>query len=171
MNKPVYLGLSVLGLSKILIYEFWYNYVKPKYGEKSKLCYMIRKVSLYIQKQRIYIQTLQMRMDEARFHTSNYELDKTLPKGKNKKVIGLMQDELGGKIMTKFVGLKGKTYSYLIDDKAKVKKQKSKKCAIKRKRKETKISHPEKIKLTRVVLTNNKEFIRNNKTILKTTKI
>ena len=48
MNKPVYLGLSVLGLSKILIYEFWYNYVKPKYGEKSKLCYMIRKVSLYI---------------------------------------------------------------------------------------------------------------------------
>ena len=48
MNKPVYLELSVLGLSKILIYEFWYNYVKPKYGEKAKLCYMIRKVSLYI---------------------------------------------------------------------------------------------------------------------------
>ena len=53
----------------------------------------------------------------------------------------------------------------------KIKKQKSKKCAIKRKRKETKINHPEKIKLTRVVLTNNKEFIRNNKAILKTTKI
>ena len=133
MNKPVYLGLSVLGLSKILIYEFWYNYVKPKYGEKAKLCYMIRKVSLYIQKQRIYIQTLQMRMDEARFHTSNYELDKTLPKGKNKKVIGLMQDELGGKIMTKFVGLKGKTYSYLIDDSSKDKKAKVKKVCHKKK--------------------------------------
>ena len=53
---------------------------------------------------------------ETRFDTSNYELDKPFPKGKNKKVIGLMKDELGGKIMTKFVGLRAKTYSYLIDD-------------------------------------------------------
>ena len=40
MNKPVYLGLSLLKLSKVLMYEFWYNYVKPKYGEKAKLCYI-----------------------------------------------------------------------------------------------------------------------------------
>ena len=40
MNKPVYLGLSILELSKILMYEFWYDYVKPKYGEKAKLHYM-----------------------------------------------------------------------------------------------------------------------------------
>ena len=40
MNKAVYLGLSILDLSKILMYEFWYDYVKPKYGEKAKLCYM-----------------------------------------------------------------------------------------------------------------------------------
>ena len=40
MNKPVCLGLSIVELSKILIYEFWYDYVKPKYGEKAKLCYM-----------------------------------------------------------------------------------------------------------------------------------
>ena len=40
MNNPVYLGLSVLELSKILMYEFWYGYVKPKYDEKTKLCYM-----------------------------------------------------------------------------------------------------------------------------------
>ena len=48
---------------------------------------------------------------ETRFDTSNYELGRSLPKGKNKKVIGLMKDELGGKIMTKFVGLKAKTHS------------------------------------------------------------
>ena len=46
MNKPVYLGLSILELSKIVMYEFWYDYVKPKYGEKAKLCYMDT-VSLY----------------------------------------------------------------------------------------------------------------------------
>ena len=40
MNKPVYLELSILHLSKILMYEFWYDYVKPKYGKKAKLCYM-----------------------------------------------------------------------------------------------------------------------------------
>ena len=61
---------------------------------------------------------------ETRFDTSNYELDRPLPKGKNKKVIGLMKDELGGKIMTKFVGLRAKTYSYLIDDSSEDKKSK-----------------------------------------------
>ena len=47
MNKPVYLGLSILELSEILMYEFWYNYVKPNYGKKAKLCYMDT-VLLYI---------------------------------------------------------------------------------------------------------------------------
>ena len=40
INKPVHLGLSILELSKILMYEFWYVYIKPKYGEKVKLCYI-----------------------------------------------------------------------------------------------------------------------------------
>ena len=59
---------------------------------------------------------------ETRFDTLNYESDRPLPKGKNKKVTGLMKDELDGKIMTKFVGLRTKTYSYLIDDGSKDKK-------------------------------------------------
>ena len=69
------------------------------------------------------------------FGTSNYsEYDKrTLPRGMNKKVIGLMNNELGGKITTEFVGLIPKTYSYLTDDDNKVKKAKrTKKCVIKR---------------------------------------
>ena len=65
---------------------------------------------------------------ETRFDISNYELDSCLKlplqKGKNKKVIGLMKDELGGKIMTKFVGLRAKTYSYVIDDGSEYKKAK-----------------------------------------------
>ena len=59
-----------------------------------------------------------------RFDISNYELDSSLPKRKKKKVIGLMKDEFGGKIMTKFVGLRAKTYSYLIDDGSEDKKGK-----------------------------------------------
>ena len=103
MNKPVCLGLSIVELSKILMCEFWYDYVKPKYYEKAKLCYM--DADSFI----AYIKTDDIYKDiaedvETRFDTSNYELDKPLPKGKIKNVTGLMKDELGGKIMTKFVG-------------------------------------------------------------------
>ena len=121
MNKPVHLGLSVLELSKIVMYEFCYDYVKPKYGEKLKLCYM--DTDCFIE----YIKTDDIYKDIAedvqnRFDTSNYELDRPLPKGKNRKVIGLMKDAIAGKIMTKFVGLRAKTYSYLIDGSSEDKK-------------------------------------------------
>ena len=70
---------------------------------------------------------------EKRFDTSNYEVDRPLPTGKNKKVIGLMKDELGGRIITEFVTLRPKTYSYLTDDFKEDKKTKgTKKCVIKK---------------------------------------
>ena len=70
---------------------------------------------------------------EKRFDTSNYECDRPLPAGKNKKVIGLTKDELGGKVITEFVALRPKTYSYLTDDCKEDKKAKgTKKCVIKR---------------------------------------
>ena len=69
---------------------------------------------------------------ETRFDTSNYELDGPLPKGETKKVIGLIKDELGGKIMTKFVGLRAKSYSYLTDDGSEDKKPKDKKVCHKK---------------------------------------
>ena len=126
MNKSVYLGLSILELSKTLMYEFWCNYIKSKYGEKAKLCYMDTESFI------VYIKTDGIDKDivenvETRFDTSNYELDRPVPKGKNKKVIGLIKNKLGGKIMTKFVGLRAKTYICLVDDGREDKKKRYKK--------------------------------------------
>ena len=84
MNKPLYLGFSILELRKILMYEFWYDHVKPKYDEKSKLFYM--------DTDDIYKDIAED--VQTRFDTSNYELDRALPKAKNKKVVELMKDEL-----------------------------------------------------------------------------
>ena len=131
-NKPKYLGLSILEISKILMYEFWYDYMKPKYVDNVKLCYMDNDSFI------THIKTEDFYKDIAdnvvkRFGTSNYEVDRPLPTRKNKKVIGLMKDELGGKIMTEFVALRSKTYSYLTDDCEEYKKAKgTKKCIIKR---------------------------------------
>ena len=117
MNKPVYLGFSILKCSKTLMYEFWYDYMKPKYGDNVKLYYMdTDSFIMHIKAEDFYIDIADD--VEKRFDTSSYddECDKPLPKGKNKKVIGLMKYELGGKIMTEFVALRPKTYSYLMDD-------------------------------------------------------
>ena len=84
----------ILELSKILMHEFWYDYVKPKYGKMW--------VSLWTYKHDIYKDIVDI---ETRFGASNYELERPLPKEKNKKVIRLMKDELCGRIMTKFVEL------------------------------------------------------------------
>ena len=128
MNKPVYLGWSILDLSKTVMYDFWYDHVKPKYGENAKPCYM--DTDSFI----VHVKTDDIYKDiakdvETRFNTSNFEIDRPLPNGKNKKVIGLMKDELGGQIMKEFVGLRAKTYSYLKDTMMKIKKSKNtKKC-------------------------------------------
>ena len=99
MIKPVYLGLSILEISKTLMYEFWYNYFKPKYRNNSKLCYM--NTDGFI----IFIKTEDFYEDISddvakRIYTSDYECNRPLPTEKTKKLIGLMKDELEGKIMT-----------------------------------------------------------------------
>ena len=89
------------------MYEFWYDFVKPKYGEKAKLCYMdTDSFIVYIKIDDIYKDLAED--VETRSDTSNYELDRPIPKGKNNKGIRWLEDELGGKIITKFVGLKAK---------------------------------------------------------------
>ena len=101
------------------MYDFWYDYVKPSYCKNEK--FRNTDTDRFI----VYIKGVDIYGDiadvETRFDTSNYKLEcnfieRPLPKEKNKKVFGLMKDELGGKIMTKFVRPRAKTYSYLIDD-------------------------------------------------------
>ena len=91
MNKPIYLGLSILEISKILMYEFWYDYMKLKYGDNVKLCYIDTDGFI------MHIKTEDFYKDiaddvEKRFGTSNYEVDRQLPTRKNKKMIGLTKD-------------------------------------------------------------------------------
>ena len=132
MNKPIYLGLSILDISKILSYEFRYDYMKPKYGDNVKLSYMDKDSFIMNIKTKDFYKDIANDV-EKRFDTSNYDVNRPLPTGKNKKVIGLMKDELGGKIITEFVTLRPKTYSYLTDDGKEDKKAKgTKKCEIKR---------------------------------------
>ena len=143
MNKPVYLGMSILHISKTLMYEFWYDYIKPKYRDKAKLCYMDTDSFA------IHIFTEDFFEDIANdvercFDTSNYNKNDKRPLqiGMNKKVIRLFKDELGGKIMEGFCVLRAKTYSNLIDcyddgdyDKNKIINKEAKgikKCIIKR---------------------------------------
>ena len=82
MNKPVILGLSILEISKLVMYEFQYDYVKQKNGEKAKLCFVHTESFI------IYIERIDIYMDneknvEARFDVSNYKLDRKLSKAKN----------------------------------------------------------------------------------------
>ena len=132
MKKSIYLGLSILEISKILMYEFWYDYVKKKYGDMVKLCYMDTDSLIMNIKTNDFCKDI-AQDNEERFDTSNYDVDRTLPKGKNKKVIGLMKDKLGGGIITEFVALRPKTYSYMTDEFIEMKKAKgTKKCVIKK---------------------------------------
>ena len=132
MNKPIYLGLSILEISKILMYEIWHDYMKPKYGNNVKLCYMDTDSFIMNIKTEDFYKDIANDV-EKRFDTSNYEVDKPLSTGKNKKVIGLMKDELGGRIIREFVALRLKPYSYLTDECKEDKKAKgTKKCVIKR---------------------------------------
>ena len=116
MNKPVYLCQAILDLSKMVMYEFHYDYMVPKYNGRLRLCYMDTDSLVYD------IQTDDFYKDiandvEDRFDTSGYAKDsRPLPTGKNKKVIGLMKDELGDDVMTEFIAPRPKFYSYRVLD-------------------------------------------------------
>ena len=114
------------------MYEFSYDYMKPKYNDNVRLCYMDTDSFLMHIKTNYFYKDIAGDV-ENRFDTSNYEANRLLPTGKNKKVISLMKDELGGKIIMEFVTLRPKTYSFLtVDDKEDKKAKGTKKCVIKK---------------------------------------
>ena len=153
MNKPVCLGISILDISKTLMYEFWYDYVKPKYNDKAKLCY-IGTDSFVIN---IFTEHLfeDIKNDAERwFDTSNYDKNDKRPLqiGVNKKVIGMFKDEVDGKIIKEFCALRAKTCTYLMDDDSELKKAKGvRRCVIKR----------------RLMFENYKDSLLNDKTIMR----
>ena len=133
MTKPLYLGMSLLDISKILMYEFWYDYINPTYGDKAKLCYTDTDSFIINIKSEDFFEDISNDVEKW-FDTSNYDKNdkRPLPIGKNKKVPGLFKDELGGKIITEVVAFKLKTYAYLTDEGSDHKKAKgTKKCVIK----------------------------------------
>ena len=131
MNKPIYLGQAILDLSKTVMYEFHYDYMVPKYGENLTLCYMDTDSLVYQMKTEDFYTYIADDVEE-RFNMSGYDKEdaRPLPIGKNKKVIGLMKDELRG---TKFIALRLKLYSYRKLDGLEDKKCKGiKKCVVKK---------------------------------------
>ena len=143
MKRPIYLGQAILDLSKIVMYEFQYDYMKPKFKD-FQLCYMDTDSLVYHIKTEDFYTDIANDVEE-RFETSGYIPDgyyvprtaarshHPLPIGKNKKVIGLMKNELGGTIMTEFVSLRSELYSYKKLDGSEDKKCKgTKKCVIKK---------------------------------------
>ena len=116
LHKPIYLGMSILDLSKTLMYDFHYNYIKPKYGNNASLLFTDTDSLCYEIKTKDFYVDISNDVRE-KFDTSNF--DKNHPSGieagVNRKVIGMMKDEAGGKIITEFVGLRSKLYAYKMD--------------------------------------------------------
>ena len=117
MNKPVYLGMCILDLSKTIMYDFHYNYIKTKYGNKAKLLFTDTDSFMYeIETEDFYKDISEDVKD--RFDTSDYPENHPsgIPTGINKKVLGMFKDEAAGKIIIEFVGLRAKLYSFIMED-------------------------------------------------------
>ena len=128
-DKPVYLGVCILDLSKTLLYDFHYNYIKPKYGNKAKLLFTDTDSLACDIETGDYYKDISDDV-QARFNTSEFDVDHPciIPTNVNKKIIGMMKDKTGGKQIEEFVGLRAKLYSYKIyEDSAEHKKCKGEK--------------------------------------------
>ena len=109
LNRPAYVGMCILDLSNTLMYDFHYNYIKQKYGEKAKLLFTDTDSLTYDVYKDFW-------NDKDKFDNSDYPEDSPYFDNKNKKVIGMFKDEAAGIPITEFVGLRSKMYSYMKDN-------------------------------------------------------
>ena len=114
MNRPAYIGMCILDLSKTLMYDFHYNYIKHKYGNKAKLLFTDTDSLTYeIETKDAYKDFFK---DKSKFDNSDYPENSPYFNKTNKKVIGKFKDEAAGVPVVEFVGLRSKMYSYLKDN-------------------------------------------------------
>ena len=115
LNRPAYVGMCILDLSKTLMYDFHYNYIKKKYNDRAKLLFTDTDSLTY------EIETVDAYKDfwtdKDMFDNSDYPENSPYYCNTNKKIIGKIKDEACGIPITKFVGLKSKMYSYVKDNK------------------------------------------------------
>ena len=115
MNMPIYLGMTILDISKIPMYEFWYDYLKRKYKENLQLCYMDTDSYIFSVKIKNWYKYISKDV-EKRFDTSSIQTNIPLKAGINKKVLCMWKDELSGFPMKEFIGLRPNCYAYLVDN-------------------------------------------------------
>ena len=114
LNRPAYVGMCILDLSKTLMYDFHYNYIKQKYGNKAKLLFTDTDSLTYeIETKDVYRDFWN---DKDRFDNSDYPENSPYFNKTNKKVIGKFKDEAAGVPVVEFIGLRSKMYSYMKDD-------------------------------------------------------
>ena len=114
LNRPAYVGMCILDLSKTLMYDFHYNYIKNKYGDKAKLLFTDTDSLTYeIETKDVYKDFWN---DKDKFDNSDYPENSQYFNKTNKKVIGKFKDEAAGIPITEFVGLRSKMYSYAKDN-------------------------------------------------------
>ena len=123
LDKPCHAGAAILDLSKLHMYDFHYNFIKPKYGEKAKLLFTdTDSFAYHIECEDIYSD---MKENMSYFDTSNYQKDHPNFSVENKGVLGLFKDELKGCLGIEFAGLRSKVYSLVHEgsDKAMIEKK------------------------------------------------
>ena len=122
LNKPIYVGMAILDLSKLHMYNFYYEVLKPKYGENIKLAYTdTDSFVIHTETDDIYddFKTINKYMDFSDYPTGHH-----LHTNMNKKRLGCFKDEVNGKIISEFIGLKPKMYAMRLDDGCQEKKAK-----------------------------------------------